>query len=111
MFANTGPCTKRNDLVPGAGSVFDDLGAGDVARHEIGRELDPVELQIQHLGQRADQQRLRESRHTDEQAVSAREKCDEQMLDDGVLSDDDLGDFRAQAVVGLLQLPGIFNIM
>ena len=76
---------------------FDDLGAGDVARHEVGSELDAVELQVEHLCERADEEGLGESGHADEQTVSAGEERDEKLLDDGLLSDDDLGDLAHRA--------------
>ncbi len=37
---------------------LDDVGAGDVRRHEIGGELDSAELQSQRRGDRAHHQRL-----------------------------------------------------
>ena len=42
----------------GRAVLFDDLGAEDVGRHQVGRELDAAELQVDRVGQRLDQQRL-----------------------------------------------------
>ena len=52
---------------------FDDLGAGDVRGHEVRRELDAVEAEIERAREGADHERLRETRHADEEAVAARE--------------------------------------
>ena len=63
-------------------SVFlNDFGAGDVGRHQIGRELDAAEFERQRFGQRADQQRFRQARHADQQAMAAGEHGDEQLFD------------------------------
>ncbi len=51
--------------------LVDDLGARDVAGHQVGRELNPAELHCQGLGQRRDGQGLRQARHADCQAVPA----------------------------------------
>ncbi len=73
-----------------AGFFFEDLGAGDVRRHQIRRELDALEVEIEDAGERLDQQRLREAGHAGDQAVSAREERDQYFFDDFVLTDDDL---------------------
>ena len=82
---------------------LDDLGAGDVGRHQVGRELDAVELQRQRIGQRADHQRLGQARHADQQAVAAGEDRDQQLLDHVALADDDLGELVGDAAVGLVE--------
>ena len=41
MLAKTGPWTKRKLRLPGGRVLVDDLGAGNVAGHQVGRELDP----------------------------------------------------------------------
>jgi hypothetical protein len=64
------------------GRIFlEHVGAGDVGRHQVGRELDAAEREVQRLGQRRDEQRLGQARDADEQAVAAREQRDEQVLD------------------------------
>ena len=80
----------------GAVVLFQQLGAEDVAGHQVGRELHAPELQLQRLAERAHQQRLAQARHAFEQAVAAGEQADQQLLDDGVLADDGLGDRGAQ---------------
>ncbi len=55
--------------------VFQDLRAGDVGRHQVGRELDPLELQVEDLRDRADEQRLGQARGAGDQAVPAGEQA------------------------------------
>jgi hypothetical protein len=64
------------------------VGAGDVARHQVGRELDAVEGQIQRLRQARDQQSLGESGHAHEQAVAAGQDREQELVDHLVLADD-----------------------
>ena len=80
-----------------------DVGAGDVHRHQVGRELDAAELQRHRLGQLADQQRLGQPRHAHQQRVAAGEQADRQPLDHVVLADDDLAQFRRELAVDLAQ--------
>ena len=63
----------------------------DVGRHQVGRELNAVEPQVDRLGQLLDQQRLRQARHAAQQAVAAGEKRDQDLADDALLPDDGLG--------------------
>ena len=88
MFAKIGP--GANTIVPAARRrvVLDDVGAGDVGRHQVGRELDAIELQLEHFRERRDQQRLREAGHADDEAVAADEEREQDQLDDVVLADD-----------------------
>jgi hypothetical protein len=90
------PAHELEDALPGADVLFEDFGAGDVGRHEIRRELNAREVERQDARQRRDEQRLREPRNADQQAVAAREQRYEQLLDDGALPDDDLADLRLQ---------------
>ncbi len=74
----------------------DDVRPDDVARHEVGRELDTREGEIEALRQRLDQQRLAEPRHTFEQDVAPGEQPDQDMVDDLVVTDDDLANLGAE---------------
>ena len=103
MLANSGPGRKRNCARAGALVFLNDFGAGDVGRHQVGRELDAVELERQRIGQRADHQRLRQAGHADEQAMAAGEERDEQLLDHLVLADDAFADFVGDAAVGFAE--------
>ncbi len=70
--------------------LVEDLGAGDVGRHQVRRELDALEVEVEDVGERLDEQRLGEARHAGDEAVAAGEERDEHLLDDLVLPDDDL---------------------
>ena len=103
-LAKIGPCRNRNSRVPGRLVLLDHLGAGDVGRHQVGRELDAAELQRQRVGQRADHQRLGQARHADQQAVPAGEHRDQQFLDHLLLADDHLAQLGGDAAVSVVEL-------
>ena len=92
ICAKIGPFTNRSDRWPPC--FVEHLGAGDVGRHQVGRELDALERQVEDLRDGLDQQRLGESGHAGDQAVPAGEERDEHLIDDLVLPDDDLADLR-----------------
>ena len=80
---------------PAGGRVLlQDVGAGDVRRHEVGGELDAVELQVQHFRQGADEHGLGQPRNPHEQAVASGEERDQHLLDGLFLAHDDLADLR-----------------
>ena len=79
----------------GGDVFFDDVGAGDVGGHQVGRELDALERQPERLRQRPHQQRLRGAGQAGDQAMAADEQRQQQLLDDFLLSDDDAADLRA----------------
>ena len=89
--------TRRIDL------FLQDVGARDVGRQEIRRELHATERQVERLGERGDEQRLREARHADEQRVPARHQRDEHRVDDLALPDHHLGDGAAQALAAVCE--------
>ena len=70
--------------------LLNHLRARDVGRHQVGRELNAAELQRQGLGQRADQQRLRQPRHAHQQAMPAGKHRHQQLLDHLPLPDNHL---------------------
>jgi hypothetical protein len=99
-------CENRSlheDEAPLAGQLvlLDDLGAGDVRRHQVGCELDSLESERERPGQRADEECLREAGNADEHTVTAGENGDEKLFDDLVLSDDDAPDLGSHAVVSV----------
>ncbi len=70
MLAKIGPVHEA-ERAPAGGEVFlDDLGAGDVARHEVGRELHPGEAELERLRHRLDHERLGEAGHADQEGVA-----------------------------------------
>jgi hypothetical protein len=87
------PRGERHLPTTGLGIFLDDVGAGDVGRHQVGRELDAVELQLQHLRQGANQQRLGETGHTDDQTVAAHKERQQDQVDGVVLAHDQFLEF------------------
>ena len=80
------------------GILFDDVGAGDIRRHQVGRELDALEGEVEHARERAHHERLRESRHADQQTVAIGQDGYQEFLDHRVLTDDDLLDLTEDPV-------------
>jgi hypothetical protein len=66
-----------------------DVGADDVGRHQVRRELDAVELAVDDVGDRAHEHRLAQARHTLEQGVAVGDEADERLSNEVVLADDD----------------------
>jgi hypothetical protein len=85
---------------PGRVILLEDLGAGDVGGHEIRGELDPVEAEVEGLGEGRDEERLGEAGHADEQAVAAREQRGQQVIDHLALPDHPLLDLADDLLVG-----------
>ena len=88
---------------PRALGVLQDVRAGDVARHQVRRELDAVEVQGHHIGQRVNHRGLGQPGNTHQQRVTAGNDGDQQLFDDLFLTDDDLGDLVAQRLVFVTQ--------
>ncbi len=85
----------EHELPASGGRVFlDDVRAGDVGGHQVRRELDPGEVQIEDAGHGMDEQGLRQSRHTHEEAVAPHEQAEQDLLDDLLLPDDELPQLR-----------------
>ena len=82
-------------------ALVEDLGAGDVRRHQVGRELDALEVEIEDLGERLDQERLGEAGDAGDEAVAAGEQGEQDLLDDLVLSDDHLPQFAEDPLATL----------
>ena len=77
---------------PAGGEIFlDDLGAGDVAGHEVGGELHPIEAQVQRLGHRLNHQGLGQTGNADQQGVPAAEDRGEDAVHHVFLAHDPLG--------------------
>ena len=95
MLAKIGPGWNSN-LLAAVGRLQHDVGADQVGRHQVGRELDALELQVQGVGQRPHQQRLAQAGHAFEQHVAAGDQGGQRALDDLLLADDHLADLVAQ---------------
>ena len=87
---------------PGRVVLLDDLGAGDVAGHEVGSELDAAELQVQGPGEGGHGQGLGQPGHADGQAVAAGEEADQHLLEHLLLADDHLVDLAAEQLASPL---------
>ena len=73
-FAKIGPGWNSKN-VPPCGVLLDDVRADDVGGHQVGRELDARELQVQDVGQRVDEARLADAGDALEQHVAARQQA------------------------------------
>ena len=102
-LAKTGPWMNWKRALAGALVLLEDLRAGDVGGHQVGRELDAVEAEVQDPGQAADQQGLGQAGHAHQQHVAAGEEGDQHLLDHLLLADDDLGDLGAHGAVRVPQ--------
>ena len=98
IWAKIGPAMNWN-CAAAVLVLHDDVGADDVGGHQVGRELDAVELQVQRLRQRADQGGLAEAGHAFEQRVAADEEAREHAVDDLLVADDRLGDLGLHGAV------------
>ena len=88
---------------PVVGILLDDVGAGDVGRHQVGRELDALEHQPQRLRHGAHQQRLGRSGQSGDQAMAADKQRDQHLFQHFVLADDDAPHLRHNAPLHLLE--------
>ncbi len=82
------------------GQLHDDVGADDIGGHQVGRELDAVEVEVDRLGQGADEERLAQPGHAFQQGMTADEQAGQDAVDDLVVADDDLADLSLDALVG-----------
>ena len=78
---------------PAATLLDEDVRAGDVGRHEVRRELDPVERAVDDVGDRPDEHRLAEARDALEQRVAVGQQAGQRVPDELALADDDPADF------------------
>ena len=73
--------------------LLHDVGADDVGRHQVRRELDARELQVQDVGQRVHEARLADAGNALEQHVPAGEQARDGQSNDLVVADDAAADF------------------
>ncbi len=93
------------------GRILENVGAGDVHRHEVGRELDAAEMERHGFSHLANEQGFRQAGNAHEQGVTAGKKADAETFDDAVLANDDTGEFRTQAIVGEPELIDRLNVV
>ena len=80
--------------VAAAGGVFEqDVGAGDVGRHQVRGELDPAVLEVQRVRQGPHEHRLAEPGDALQEDVAAGQQGDHDAAYDGLLADDHPADF------------------
>jgi hypothetical protein len=84
--------------------LLEELGAGNVGRHEVGRELHAVEREVQRLRQRLDQQRFRDARNADQQHVTAGQDRGDQIVHDVELPNDAPSDLIGEPLPRLREL-------
>ena len=92
-----GPGRNSSLRRPVAGVLLDDVHAGDVRGHQVGRELDAAKLEVERPRQGAGHQGLAQPGHTQQEDVAAAEQADQHVIDDRLLADDHLGDLFADA--------------
>ena len=98
---------REHHLPAAGGRVFlDEVRPGDVRRHQVGRELDAGEPQVEHARHRVDEQRLGQSGCADDQAVAADEQRHQDLLDHLVLPDDDLSQLGKDLLPARIHLVG-----
>ena len=111
MLLKIGPGENTIWRRPVVGVFLNDVGAGDVGRHQVGRELDARELQLEHLGQRLDQQRLRQAGDADDQTVAADKQRLQDQLHHVVLTDDAFVQLREDLLAPDVHLVGERNVV
>ena len=80
-WLNSGPSTKTSSRRPSSRSRMIAC-SGDVGWHQVDRELDPVEAQVERLAERTNDQRLASTRHSLDQHVAAGEERHQDLLED-----------------------------
>ena len=85
-----GTAVKHQVASPAALVALQDLRAGDVGRHEVGRELNAAKLPAEQLGQRLHHHRLGQARDSDYHHVAARHQPGEEQSNHFALADQHL---------------------
>ncbi len=93
------PALELEYLAPGR-IVGEHIRAGDVGRHEIGRELNARKAQAQRFAQAPHHQSFAQARHAFEQAVAAANERNKHLLDQFFMADDHPSHLGAQPVEG-----------
>lgn len=103
---------QESELFFAGGRVLkDDLGSGDVARHQVGGELDAAERHLESFGEGGDEEGFGEAGDADEEGVAAGKNGDEDFVDDVGLADDDFGEFALEGGVAVGgELDGVWGI-
>jgi len=83
------------------GALVQHLGAENVGRHQVGRELDALVGKTEGSTHRFDEAGLGKTRRADQQGVAAGQHCRERQLDHLLLSEDRPADFGLHLGEGL----------
>ena len=70
--------------------LFEDLGAENIGRHQVGRALDALILEAEHDAERLDQARLGQAGNADQQRVTPGQQRDKTLIDNVLLAEDDI---------------------
>ena len=79
-------------------ALVEERDAGDVARQQVGRELDAAKRAVERARERLGEHGLADARHVLEQHVAFAQQRDQQQVDDVALADDDALDVRCRAL-------------
>ena len=82
--------------------------ADEVAGHQVGRELNAVELQVQHVGERLNDLRLPQPRNAFEKDVPAGEQARQDAPDDLLIADDDAAHLLLDGIVLFVEVADFF---
>ncbi len=104
QVAKNGAADEAELLFAGGGIRLEHVGADDVARHEVGRELHALELEIEHLRDGADHERLGHAGQADEQRVAVGQDAHEDLIEHVDLADDDFADFAPDLIRAVAHL-------
>ncbi len=91
--------------------LLNDVGAGDVSRHQVRGELDPLKVQVHGVGQCPNHERLGESRYTFQQAMAARQNGNDKLFNDVFLPDNNPADLFSNFATGLDEPSGAFLVI
>ena len=94
---------KLEVALPGGLIFLQHFGPGDVRRHQVGSELHATEAQADGIRQRANHERLGQSRHTHQQTVPASKDGDQQLFENTFLADDGLAQLLADTAIAIVE--------
>ena len=86
------------------GAEIEQIGAQDIARHQVRRELDTPEIERKSRGETAREEGLCRTRRPFQEHMATRKDGDQQLINNPVLAMDRLTDFRAQRLGALGEL-------
>ena len=94
---------NKDEIAPTFVLIHDHTGTGDVGGHQVHGELNPVKTEIQNAGERTHQKRFARSRHALDQHMTAGKKGDQNIANELLMADDDLGQFGLNLLKAVLK--------